>query len=339
MIINFSANPYIIKNISTVNINLSNSETNFPLMIIDRDSYIVSSEIQSGINFDNERIGHNLQIGKFCSFADKIKFMIGLNHDYKHITTSACAFLKDIYIQPMLRQKNQIIVQNDVWVGSGATIMSGVTIHNGAIVGCNSTVAKDVPPYAIVAGNPAKIIKYRFSNEQIEKLLKISWWNWNIEKLNRNKMFFTKNVDEFIDAFYENSLSEEVPALNYKKVKPVYLFFPDIDDKYSLTEHVIKNYCDKFGKSNKVELLMYLNDSPDVDRLVNKLNIIMKKLNCEENQNIRLIIDRLIDEKPLFKIADFYITSRAKETVLRTCYADEFGVKILSGVDRPVFNS
>jgi len=81
--------------------------------------------------------------------------------------------------------------------------MSGVKISNGAVVGSCSVVTKDVPPFAIVAGNPAKVVKYRFSENQIEKLLKISWWDWDEQKIKDNAMLlWSDNIDKFIDNHY-----------------------------------------------------------------------------------------------------------------------------------------
>ena len=83
--------------------------------------------------------------------------------------------------------------------------MSGVKISNGAIVGACSVVTKDVPPFAIVVGNPAKVVKYRFTEEQIEKLLSIAWWNWDEQKIRDNAMImWSDNINEFINKFYEN---------------------------------------------------------------------------------------------------------------------------------------
>jgi virginiamycin A acetyltransferase len=80
--------------------------------------------------------------------------------------------------------------------------MSGVTIGNGAIIGAGSTITKDVPPFAIVAGNPGKIVKYRFTEEQIEKLLQIAWWDWEEEKIKSNAiLMWSSNIDDFINKF------------------------------------------------------------------------------------------------------------------------------------------
>jgi acetyltransferase-like isoleucine patch superfamily enzyme len=96
--------------------------------------------------------------------------------------------------------KGHIVVENDVWIGAKSTIMSGVKIHNGSIVGANSTVTKDVPPYAIVVGNPAKVVKYRFNERQVESLLKIEWWNWTEDRIKTEAMLmWSDKIDEFID--------------------------------------------------------------------------------------------------------------------------------------------
>lgn len=83
-------------------------------------------------------------------------------------------------------QKGDINIGNDVWIGYNATIMGGVTVGDGAIIATNSTVVRDVEPYSIVGGNPAAEIKKRFSEDIIAKLLKLKWWNWEIEKITEN---------------------------------------------------------------------------------------------------------------------------------------------------------
>jgi virginiamycin A acetyltransferase len=98
--------------------------------------------------------------------------------------------------------RNFIIIGNDVTVGANAIILPGVRIGDGAVVGAGAIVTTDVPPYAIVAGVPAKIIRYRYSSEQIEKLLRIAWWNWDEDKIFRNMDYFYGKVDDFIERFH-----------------------------------------------------------------------------------------------------------------------------------------
>lgn len=89
-----------------------------------------------------------------------------------------------------------MMIGNDVWIGCNSTILRGVEIGDGAIVGANSVVTKNVPPYAIVAGCPAKVLKYRFEPEIIERLLRLKWWEWDIDKIRKNKSLFTKILNK-----------------------------------------------------------------------------------------------------------------------------------------------
>lgn len=99
--------------------------------------------------------------------------------------------------------KGDINIGNDVWTGMDVTFLPGVTIGDGAVIAAGSVVTKDVPPYAIVGGNPAKALKYRFTKKQIKKLLKIKWWDWPLWKVYDNiDLIDSENVDEFIEKFY-----------------------------------------------------------------------------------------------------------------------------------------
>lgn len=104
--------------------------------------------------------------------------MIDLNHEYASVCQGEASFLQGLSPRSKIRRKGTVIIQNDVWVGHGATIMAGVTLHNGCVVAANAVVTKDVPPYAIVGGNPAKILRYRFDETTITALQKIAWWDW-----------------------------------------------------------------------------------------------------------------------------------------------------------------
>jgi acetyltransferase-like isoleucine patch superfamily enzyme len=97
--------------------------------------------------------------------------------------------------------KGDVIIGNDVWIGANSTIMSGVTIGDGAVVAGSSHVVKDVEPYTLVGGNPARYIKHRFTPSQIEKLLDIAWWNWEDAKIDRfTPLLCQGDIDKFIEA-------------------------------------------------------------------------------------------------------------------------------------------
>jgi len=148
-------------------------------------------------------------IGKFCSIADDVVIVAGGEHRYNRVSTFPLKsrFLKNQEMDSY--NKGPVIIGNDVWIGTRATILSGVRIGHGAVVGAAAVVAHDVPPYAIVVGIPARIVGYRFSKSQIAKLLEISWWNWSIKKILANIDYFYGDVNDFITAF---SCSNEVNA-------------------------------------------------------------------------------------------------------------------------------
>lgn len=125
--------------------------------------------------------GTVLKIGKFCSIAKGVTIFLGGEHRPDWVTTYPFNALMSefAYLKGHPKSKGDVAIGNDVWLGSCATILSGVSIGDGAVVGANATVTKDVPPYAVAAGNPAKWIRYRFAPNIIEKLLTAAWWNWD----------------------------------------------------------------------------------------------------------------------------------------------------------------
>jgi virginiamycin A acetyltransferase len=131
-----------------------------------------------------------LIIGKFCSIACGAKFLFtSANHTLKSLSTYPFPIffeewnLDKKHVKSAWDKKGDIVIGNDVWIGYEAVILSGVHIGNGAIIGTRAVVTKDVPPYAIVGGIPAKEIKKRFNEETIQKLQQIQWWNWSFEKI------------------------------------------------------------------------------------------------------------------------------------------------------------
>ncbi|MGG1959725.1 CatB-related O-acetyltransferase [Bacillus pumilus] len=123
--------------------------------------------------------GTTLNIGKFCSIANEVKIFLGGEHRTDWVTTYPFnqIFKEAAHIKGHPKSKGDVQIGHDVWIGYGATIMSGVCIGNGAVIGANSVITKNVPPYAIAAGNPQQLMKYRFSSETIEKLQLLEWWN------------------------------------------------------------------------------------------------------------------------------------------------------------------
>jgi acetyltransferase-like isoleucine patch superfamily enzyme len=157
-------------------------------------------------NIIDFQTGCNLTIGKFCSLAENSQIMLGGEHPTDWVSSYPFyAFWPDgnRYGMPRM-QKGNIVIGNDVWVGRNALILSGVTIGDGAVIGAASLVTKDVPPYAIVGGVPAKVIKYRFPPEIISKLLKMKWWDWSYKKINKALPYLLSNdINAFIERYGE----------------------------------------------------------------------------------------------------------------------------------------
>ncbi len=133
--------------------------------------------------------GDKLVIGKFCQIATGVRFIMnGANHSMSGFSTYPFAVCGDAWKDVPLSgtNKGNTVIGNDVWIGNGVTILPGVTIGNGAIIGANSVVTKNVFPYTIVGGNPAKVIRARFDDATIAKLEHIAWWDWSIEKITKH---------------------------------------------------------------------------------------------------------------------------------------------------------
>lgn len=144
-----------------------------------------------------EFLGDKLIIGKFCALAEGIRFIMnGANHKMDGVTTYPFNIFGNGWekVTPSVEElpfKGDTVIGNDVWIGQNTTIMPGVTIGDGAIVASNSTVVKDIEPYTIYGGNPAKFLKKRFDEDTIDKLLLLRWWDWDEEKLFANLELLT----------------------------------------------------------------------------------------------------------------------------------------------------
>lgn len=149
---------------------------------------------------------YHINVGKYVSIGRDCNFFLHANHRIDWITTSSQLWgpvtdeIANMHMEmghPICN--GDINVGSDVWIGAKSTIMSGIKINDGAVVGAGSVVTKDVPPFAIVGGNPAQIIKFRFSPEQIIDLMNIKWWDWEEDKIKKEAMsLWSPNIDEFI---------------------------------------------------------------------------------------------------------------------------------------------
>ena len=150
-----------------------------------------------------------LKIGKYCSIAEEVTFILGGNHNVNWVSTYPFSEFGKKWpgasgIKGHPSTRGDIYVGNDVWIGHGSLILSGVKIGDGAVIGAASVVSRDVAPYSIVVGNPAKEIRCRFSPEEIDKLLKIKWWDWSEEAVAKNINFLCGGIEEGLPNLEKN---------------------------------------------------------------------------------------------------------------------------------------
>lgn len=184
----------IDKSILDKNVNISEGTKIF-------EGCICSGNVNIGrytsISGPNTRIlskKNSIKIGNFCSIAQNVNIFDSL-HNYKRATSY---YIERHILNDNLENddisKGDILIEDDVWIGTNVVILSGIKIGRGAIIGAGSIVTKNIEAYSIVGGNPAKFIRKRFSNEVIRDLEESKWWEWDKEKIKRNKDFFKKNL-------------------------------------------------------------------------------------------------------------------------------------------------
>lgn len=182
-----------------------------PLAILHNVKYDKTSAIRNFVKMERASIGkcssigtlsaaYDCEIGNFCSIAREC-YIGGASHPLDWVSTSGCFYLKYNYTGMCYNEADyqwhrQTKIGNDVWLGIRTIIQGGVSIGDGAVIGAGSIVTKDVGPYEIWAGNPARFIRKRFDDETIEKLLKSQWWNWDDDRLKEYGDKFN-SLDEF----------------------------------------------------------------------------------------------------------------------------------------------
>ena len=146
-----------------------------------------------------------LKVGSFCSIGDGTDILLGGNHRLDWVSTypfpTKSDFAEVAWRADFSSTKGDVTIGNDVWIGQNVIILSGVTIGDGAAIGAGSLVAKSIPPYAVAAGNPARVIRRRFPEEQIASLLEIAWWDWPLDRIKKAlPLIMSDDVGRLIDS-------------------------------------------------------------------------------------------------------------------------------------------
>jgi acetyltransferase-like isoleucine patch superfamily enzyme len=166
-----------------------------PYLFVDSVNIVSGTKSYHNGNFNLKGNGKFI-IGNYCAIGENFKVILS-NHSYTFPSVQYSLYFENFKEYPFKYSKiNTITVGNDVWIGDDVIVLPNVNIGDGVCIGAGSIVTKDVPDYAIVAGNPARIIKYRFNENQISYLKKIQWWLWDPKKISENRNFFFKIPNE-----------------------------------------------------------------------------------------------------------------------------------------------
>jgi acetyltransferase-like isoleucine patch superfamily enzyme len=155
-------------------------------------------------NIDFHNAGATLKIGNYCSIAPRVTILLGGEHHHDWVSNYPFSLLHDEarHLTGYPLTKGDVLIGNDVWIGYEALILSGVKIGDGAVIAARSVVSRDIEPYSIVGGTPAKHLRYRFSPEIIDELLKIGWWNWSFEEIRAAwHLIQSPQVEEFVSKY------------------------------------------------------------------------------------------------------------------------------------------
>lgn len=160
-------------------------------VIINRNCAIADSEIGFGSYLNQNDVVKNARIGKFCCISWNVTIYGESKHNYQAPSMYTSFHWKHVFGETItsggVGKQGATIIGNDVWIGNGAIIINGVTIGDGAVIGAGAVVTKDVPPYTVVAGVPAKPIKKRFEEDIIKRLEKIHWWDWPKDEISKHE--------------------------------------------------------------------------------------------------------------------------------------------------------
>ena len=305
----------------------------YPVAVLGRRSYFEGASLQAMPPF-------HLLIGHYTSIADGVLFIINNDHDKGSVANYSLFRLGPEFASPLSMDcdfirpaPRQTLIGNDVWIGLNAVIMGGVRIGNGAIVAAGAVVAKDVPPYAVVAGNPARVVKYRFAKGICKKLDEIKWWYWEELKI-RQAADLIRDPEKFVEHFWRvytevnTPLRQKLKELHQRKLFGFLVDMESVEgEAMPMWEHVYR--CFRASGIDGYLLLLVTpkcsQESRDyLKRTLNDFGTDGPWYVLEVEEDFRLDILQELDG---------FIVGRDYRNIEWSDWADQAGVKIYYGLD------
>ncbi|MDQ0205052.1 hypothetical protein [Pectinatus haikarae] len=304
------------------------------------------------MSYEGRSSASHILVGNYCSIFCNNVFLIGMDHNVHSLSTyplmqlgtnTTDDFVKNCKSELYDGNRDQLIIGNDVWIGCGCTIVGGIQIGNGACVTAGSVVTENVPPYAVVGGSPARIIKYRFSRDVINKLQKIKWWYWNKEKIQSivQKITTKEQVENFADKYFvkkQNNDNDEV-GVHLHELKDngyILVYFPLQSENIVLLDYVVNKYIKMFDYKDKIALIIDVNMSDD------KIQLIINKYIISKGKDTPLLFSYNTKGKvsdSILSTIDYLITTKDFISLLYSDYGADYGIKLIYGGNRDIFSS
>ncbi len=329
----------------TVNYEVYGGKTyqKYPVIVYGRRTYFDDAEL-------NISLPGNLLAGHYTSVAKNVRFTINENHDFGSVTNFPMyrlnlgegLFPHLLRDEPMvLPVQRQILLGSDVWIGRDVSILGGVRISNGAIIGTGAVVTKDVPPYAIAGGNPARVIKYRFPPEICQKLDAIQWWDWPDERIRAAAPLFQR-PEAFVEKYYrppaEETLQAAADIRQQHGVEKLFLVLADDKSEWPDWEHVFIEWQRAGVSGGKLLILLNTLEDERKERFVERFRTLMAAEGHRALvQGIGVEIPPDQFDEPLLRAADYFIAGKGKENITWANHADTCGTKVLSALDTAPF--
>lgn len=316
---------------------INEDNTRKHLISIGRKSYVSQANVDCG----STRC--NILIGRYTSIAHRVTFELGLEHNYDEVSTypfrdfdALCDFLDDDINHYYECNSYQIIIGNDVRISEGVRISGGVHIGNGAVIGMGAVVTSDVPPYSVVAGNPAKVVKYRFDEDTIAKLEEIKWWNWDESAIESARREMSES-GYFAEKYYQGL---KIPRTDFTDVMDsmikaggqIFYYVLDYDGPKPFWDKVIYSFEKAFSHNDNQMLIIEVPVEYENKTDFSGVNALVDRF-CAECQGIIKVVKKDTASSAVFFHATTYIAGADIRSLPYVDMAEYLGMDVKSACD------